>query len=152
MRAASAASRIRRRELAAPRSTSLSPTITPAVAARSSHPCRSRSTAAAPAVGSGAIARTQSWRESKNARGYSLRNRVSNCEATSGQAGRSSSGDGARTTCRNTCGRLRSQRASAALASAASTEPAASASNMSLTMFSAVSRSISSAFFRPTAV
>ena len=59
---------------------------------------------------------------------------------------------GARSACRKTCGRLRSQRASPALASAVCTEPAASASNMSLTMFSAVSRSISSAFLSPTAV
>ena len=83
--------------------------------------------------------------------GTSRWSRLCTRAASSGQ-GSPSGRAGARSAWMKTCGRFRSQRASAAFDSAVCTAPAASASNICVTMFSAVRRSISSAFLRPTAV
>ena len=153
MRAASAASRIRRRALAAPRSTSLSPTTSPSSRPSDSHAARSRSSPALVPVRQRrqrphpVVARVE-----ERPRVEPPQPRLEPGRELGPRRRRRRPRRGAALDVQEQVRPARSQRASLAFASAASTEPAASASNMSLTMFSAVSRSISSAFFSPTAV
>ena len=122
MLAASAASRSRRRALAAPRSTSLTPTSDPR-RARARPPRRMSSSSRRGRVGSGTSARrlvVAGVEQRARVATLELRlTRATPAPATAARrAGRARARRGG-----TACGRLRSQRASPALASAVSTEP-----------------------------